>query len=1165
MPIGASKLSILSFPQYWDGNSVLVRFLCLPKGDPRAPLQAGLPSFADAKVVFQATLVGSLERLPLSGDGISKGPLVLEDPPDQKSDLFAELTRQFTIGPRRAPGPQPKFHKVLTESYRELIGDRQRSPFLVESKDFECALHEAGGDQPAQPAVLDSSVSWGRLIALALRQPRLASGLGILGQTTVTLDDPNFFSAGGWLYIELAPTSDYAATTGIAARYAARIPPLSNKPRALFAPLLFPVDPVDAIADDIFEETQLYEDGFAKQVHCAQGSSGDSIQLAWDDEQLGEWFERQVQQKNAVDLTIDAPNGISGYRVDVRLAGDLAWNSLLRIKSLGDLQLGPFSLGSFDGEGVVEVVPAQISPKQKGSFWFPSYFAGWRGSSLALTDPDIVNLHARPGVVDATTPQYVANREKNFAPVDDKAVRLKYGNTYEFRVRLADLTRGGPQVGVTSPEPPGHSITTITFRRGKSPGPVEIIARPEKAKRTLEISRPRLSFPEVLFTGAANFSNLVADLNFLAANPDVKREVSLPDPDVLTVEIAVQVKALDGDVDRYLSLYTTTRDFVGSNLKIPLDLQDHPTLLSLSAVQPDSGPLALPATRDVRLILTGLGRSDAGYFSDDKARRGASVTVDVRADGTAEGDLLADVEDTSSLHSFFFQPVPPGNTVPPPVQRLAAELGFDQAGLLLSPQAGERTVLGCSASLRHTISPDGASITFASGADLVQRWINVVQFNLLRDWTWDGLDPAGIRVSRTVHYPVGPDDAEFVGTIQLPHSLSPKARPDSSDPRVVVRQSSRLVFFDAFDPKPKLTVDSATPSPRMFPSEITIEYKLEPAYKGLPASAPVTRNILLPVTTPPMQVPRILSAGLALSNYEFADDYSSTNPRRRSLWFEFAEPPIDPEDAYFVRILGYGPDPMLLQLDGVIEEPADALEPPLPIDPEWMRMITPGQPRDENGLSAMRPPEHSPSSPAHYLIPLPENLDEHSSELFGFFVYEVRLGHKASRWSTAKGRFGPALRVAGVQHPAPPLLCQAERDKIEIRVRAPFATPVVNGANLRPAVPKTDLWALLYARVRQSDARAWRNVLLLRAQLLVPHAYNNPEDAGKTVLYGEGRFGVDSVTAVLRSLGLPADTPLTALAAEIFGAPQEPDPLGDRLGHARILRISSLISVPDAC
>jgi hypothetical protein len=78
---------------------------------------------------------------------------------------------------------------------------------------------------------------------------------------------------------------------------------------------------------------------------------------------------------------------------------------------------------------------------------------------------------------------------------------------------------------------------------------------------------------------------------------------------------------------------------------------------------------------------------------------------------------------------------------------------------------------------------------------------------------------------------------------------------------------------------------------------------------------------------------------IALSEYTAAADYSSTDPRRLCLWLEFEAPPIDPEDAYFVRVLARVPDPMLLQRD--IEIP-DSVETPLPINPEWMRLITPG-------------------------------------------------------------------------------------------------------------------------------------------------------------------------------------------------------------------------------
>lgn len=125
-----------------------------------------------------------------------------------------------------------------------------------------------------------------------------------------------------------------------------------------------------------------------------------------------------------------------------------------------------------------------------------------------------------------------------------------------------------------------------------------------------------------------------------------------------------------------------------------------------------------------------------------------------------------------------------------------------------------------------------------------------------------------------------------------------------------------MVFFDAFDPKP---------APGSFPTEITFEYRLVPAFEALPAPEPaLPLTLLVPVTTPPVQVPRLVSAGLALSPYVPADDYSSTEPRRRELWLEFEAPPADPNDQFFVRVLATAPDPLL-----TAEDIAEVPEPPL--------------------------------------------------------------------------------------------------------------------------------------------------------------------------------------------------------------------------------------------
>ena len=896
----------------------------------------------------------------------------------------------------------------------------------------------------------------------------------------------------------------------------------------------------------MFREAERYDRGFARMVHGAQiQDHGDAIRLAWDDEQIAEWLNRQVNP------TTEAPMGTAGYRVDVRTEGG-DWNSLVRIESTGDLMLGPNNLGPYAGESVVEVMPAQVAPDRVGEYWMPPYFATWRGSSLVLTDGNLTFLHKHESLLrEPKAAPLLLNREQTFLPVDDTLVPLRYGKSYDFRIRLADLTLGGPPATEDTPATP-QAITTINFQRHARPNQINVTKRPTSEDTSVKIEKPRIGYPEAMFAGT-EFAKLMTELDAdILANRE--RELSVPDPDVLDVEILVEVRALEGDVAIYLPLYTTRRAFAENEIEIALALQteDLATLNLLAAVQPDNGPLIIPTARDVRLTLVGLGREDPGYFASADLRRGLPVTIEVRAPARAEALLFAAVE--SPLRSFFFQPPPADGSVASPAERLAGELDLDHSGLTLAGRRGHRTVFACSAALRHTLSPERASITISSAADVIQRWINVLRLQLARDWTWDGLAEEGITVQRRVKRPGKVDIVELAGTVRLPHALTPAATSGVAlDPRDVRRQSTEILFFDAFDPKPK---------PGEFPTELTFEYEITAAFDGdVPPPDPIIEGILVPIATPPVQVPKLISAGLALSPYVAAADYSSTEHRRRSLWLEFEAPPLDPGDAYFMRVLAIAPDPMLLASDEVVPE---VIEPPLPIDPEWMRLIEQEQPRDDSGLRAMDLLDQQAEDGPHYLVSLPKGLDETSLELFGMFTYEITVGHTDSRWSSAQGRYGPALRVAGVQHPIPPLVCQAARNKFSIRVRAPFATAVLNGRNVRRRFPRTSLWAVLYARVQQTDAASWRNILLARAMMSPPQEFFELEVDART-LFGEGVFEIVEIQKLLRQLGLPDDTPLTTLAVELFTDPLPPDPVGQNLGHARMLRVSPLVPVPDQC
>jgi len=221
----------------------------------------------------------------------------------------------------------------------------------------------------------------------------------------------------------------------------------------------------------------------------------------------------------------------------------------------------------------------------------------------------------------------------------------------------------------------------------------------------------------------------------------------------------------------------------------------------------------------------------------------------------------------------------------------------------------------------------------------------------------------------------------------------------------------------------------------------------------------------------------------------------------------------------------------------------------------------PGQSDDRAGLDAMQPLVPS-SSPLHFMLPLPTGLAVDAAELFGFFVYELRIGHQKN-WSTAQGRFGPPLRVAGVQYPAPTLLCLVSSQPTTVAVTAPYATPVFAGRNLLPFIPRTQLWALLYAQVTQADGASQRNVLLDR-RILIREGQPGLPPLGRGMALTS--WPHPQIQAVLAALALPANAPLSVLVVEMLpDVGNLEDPLGGDLGHVRILRTSPLTAVPGVC
>src|SRR5205085_4432478 len=133
---------------------------------------------------------------------------------------------------------------------------------------------------------------------------------------------------------------------------------------------------------------------------------------------------------------------------------------------------------------------------------------------------------------------------------------------YEFRVRLSDLTGGGPSVEEEELNDAPATSSSIVFQRYVAPKQLKVTplaAQPAPTSGTVlfyegdafEISRPRLGYPALLFTEMDTddvFQKLLEDKDFLhpvnLGSKKIKeqREVSYFDPDVDQMMLIVEVK-----------------------------------------------------------------------------------------------------------------------------------------------------------------------------------------------------------------------------------------------------------------------------------------------------------------------------------------------------------------------------------------------------------------------------------------------------------------------------------------------------------------------------------------------------------------------------------------------------------------------------------------------
>jgi hypothetical protein len=1209
------ELSLMAFPQSWTAatHTLAVNLLVLPVGNPLGAV-GSVPTFAGTTLKLNARLITG-EALPASGTPAALTVPFAAVPPIGAVALLTGLQSRLPAGTTittgkvtaaQAPPAALRIKKALPPSYTQAIPfSRPVNPDLFVIGDgYGCAVKaQDPGITVPKPA---PSIAWGQLISYILQQPALAHACGFVYRTSLTIA-PALLTDVSWISFAIDTSnpanpfvSDLANPDAVRS-YAARLPPLTTD-RKLVAAALFPV--VETPNSNLAEpdrEAETYDDGFAQVIHCNQPPTVDTatgsttglapgaeagIQIGWDDEQVTVWLDRSVgllrDRATQASANPEAPLGVLGYRVDVRDSTATVWSPLCAVT--GNL---PFSGANATGTGSTPsgelfINPAPTRPDVAGAAddpgWLPLYFAAWRGASLVTADETVTKVNPPPPA-GTTPPPASALTPVPVAPP-------RYGHEYHFRVRLVDLTGGGPTVGDAPVHPGLVPIGTCPFRRFIPPKALEVTttsaptplpAKPA-ASRTitkLVVARPFIGYPEAIFAGvpATTFAGASLDALISAALAS-GRAIGVPDPDVdrfqVTVEAAIPdhdtgtAGTLPGDLDgtKWRIVYSVIETFPtadNSTVTLSLTYQDTPDIATMTLPTDGARTLPIPTARDIRIRLTPLTRLRSNYYGTPTPPVGVISDYTTRKEATSEAALFP-VNPATELSACWLQP---GGNLPALV---AQSFGLAQNGLTFAGTPGQRTVFAASGALRCTLAPDRSAITLATSNELLDHWIVALSLDLARDWTWEGFAAPAMTVSR---------DGAVIGTLTFPTAVGGSALGDLT--HAADRSTTRLVFLDAISPNP---------APKAFPTMLNPIYSVTASFVSAPAVRQSFTTLRLPVTTPPAQTPKIVSTGIVESPYVAASDYSSTALRDRFLWIEFDAPIADTgDDTYFGRVLAYGPDPLLAIALEVGTAPITAPEPPLPIDPETVRVVFAGEDSDEAGLDAMTPLIAATASAGtpdgvYYLLPLPPGIAPDALDLFGFWTYEFRVGH-SQLWSTAQGRFGRPLRVAGIQHPPPHLTCTVWRNATGISVTAPYATTLLGGQpalDLLRGDPQTALWFLLYAQVMQTDGTSRRNILLERQlAALLPQTV-----AGKPVVTahsqnreprGTAVFAPDQIASVLGRYGLPASSPLSVLCVEVLPGPlrfepsrsQQEDPLGSQLGQRRILRTSPLTAVPAIC
>ena len=424
------RLSIMTFPQRFNGGNLVVNVLIVPQigaqwsGNPLLDLPLGFPNAAnyrDRPLQIEPA-AGGCESCPAWGEfpaqpGGRNVPLGTAATFPDAVAIYTELQNQFQIKNTVATAtwprlPKPQLHIRSTWPRRTGMlralpaahpGDRHRRQLSL------CHKGRPGPNPGFQPSPSRSPGAKCMRTACATRHWHAAWGWSARRDSDRCRD---IFEDGGFVYATLGEGSDYLA--GLAAddhfnyirHYAARMPQpwKPARPGHCSRRCSFPCCSTwpgrTVITIRCLSKRRNMSDGFGKIVHTSQPISQNllaeeedgfpplhdiGIRSGWDDEQVLEWQNRQLKEREDQPGTgkrLDAPMGVFGYRIDARQlkakqAGIRSSRCRARPPSAWPGEPGSASRGNW----AVEVHPMQLDGDQaNGEFWLPVYFANGTAS-----------------------------------------------------------------------------------------------------------------------------------------------------------------------------------------------------------------------------------------------------------------------------------------------------------------------------------------------------------------------------------------------------------------------------------------------------------------------------------------------------------------------------------------------------------------------------------------------------------------------------------------------------------------------------------------------------------------------------------------------------------------------------------------------------------------